>query len=293
MLNVITIFSFKDNVLEIDTIQSQKIRFWTNLYSALKSPVIDKAKRLELLDNVLLHLKEEDYNQLKDLQSLFEQERDLWELNYTASAMTVLRERQILYLFDLIKSIDRKKKDRGGEEKQRICGKCKNLLPESRFVLLGRKNVPDVCKRCDALHTMNKDENVYQEILRTIRRDERKSGALASFAFIIQEKDIQYIVETIWHGHSILSQTTDRHRLRLPRYIASQDWAPWNCILLTETEAKAHLKIQDLRAVYQDHLLKVITGRNNLAHTTFRRLKRVNFEFVESGQWWTEDPQNE
>lgn len=233
-------------------------------------------------------------NKLKDLRELIDRERNLWEMNFSSTDMDTLRDRQLLLLFNFIETIgvDNNRNSVLGTQVKRICGKCKNLLPESRFVLLGRKDIPDICKRCDALHRPNKDENVYREILRSIRRDERKCGALASFAFIIQEQDIQYIVETIWHGHSILSQTTERHRLRLPRFSRSEDWAPWNCICLTETEAKAHLKLRNLTAVYQEHLLKLIASRNNLALTAFRRLQSVNYEFVESGQWWSSPPQS-
>lgn len=250
---------------------------------------MDKLKRLELIDKVLTSLEEEEgnYNRLKDLQGLFERERNLWEINFSSSDLDTLRDRQLLLLFDLIQTIGKDEKSTSpGRDLQRICGKCKKLLPTDRFVLLGRKDIPDICQPCSALHQSSGYANVYREILRAIRRDERRSGALASFAFIIQAQDVQYIVETIWHGHSILSQTTDRHRLRLPRWMPSEDWSPWNCICLTENEAKTHLKLRDFKAVYQDHLLKLITSRNNLALTAFERLREINYEFVESGQWW-------
>lgn len=281
-----------DTILEIDTLTSQKIRFLTDYYNALKSPPKDKSSRLTLLDQVLETITNESCEKLKDLRELIERERNLWEMNFNSTDMDTLRDRQLLLLFDFIETIGVENKNNSmvTKEIKRICTKCTNLLPETKFVLLGRKDIPDICTRCDSLHRPNKDASVYREILRSIRRDERKSGALASFAFIIQEQDIQYIVETIWHGHSILSQTTDRHRLRLPRYIKSEDWAPWNCICLTETEAKTHLKLLDLSTVYQDHMLKLIASRNNLSLTAFRRLQSVNFEFVESGQWWSTPP---
>lgn len=51
-------------------------------------------------------------------------------------------------------------------------------------------------------------------MLRSIRRDERKRGALLSYAFIVQEEDIKELIENIWHGHSILSQCPIRKELR-------------------------------------------------------------------------------
>lgn len=58
------------------------------------------------------------------------------------------------------------------------------------------------------------DATLYRSILRAVQRDERKRGALASFAFIVQEDDIREIVEIIWHGHSILSQCDTQKEIR-------------------------------------------------------------------------------
>lgn len=267
--------------------------------------MVNKQVRLKLLDKVLEDLEKEElenYANKNELKGLFEREQQLWEMTFNSKDMDKLRDRQLQFLYDLIQCISSSSskaaadgmqnsnvKKQNRNDIKRICGKCKSLLDESRLVLLGRKDIPDICRRCDSLHKLNKDENVYREILRGIRRDERRSGALASFAFIIQEQDVQYLVETVWHGHSILSQTTDRQRLRLPRFIQSEDWAPWNCILLSETEAKTHQRLRDFSEVYQEHLLKIIQSRNSLALTAFRRLRAVGEEFVESGQWWSAD----
>lgn len=63
------------------------------------------------------------------------------------------------------------------------------------------------------------DVTLYRAILRVIQRDERKRGALASFAFIVQEEDIREIVELIWHGHSILSQCDTRKEIRYESFV--------------------------------------------------------------------------
>lgn len=123
-------------------------------------------------------------------------------------------------------------------------------------------------------------------MLRSIRRDERRRGALSSYAFIIQENDIKYIVENIWHGHSILSQCEVRSDLRLPRFYIREDWAPWNCVLLTENEARMHVNIQDIDLVYEENILKDIKGKQELAKAAFKQLRDVDSAFVESGDWW-------
>lgn len=149
-----------------------------------------------------------------------------------------------------------------------------------------RQRSADVCGQCTSLLGSTVDIAVYRSILRAIRRDERKRGSLASYAFIIQENDIKHIVENIWHGHSVISNDTDRADLMLPRWNVAQDWSPWNCICLTEQETRAHLKLQRLDRFYQPSVLKEIQSKHALARSVFGQLREIDQEFTESGDWW-------
>lgn len=73
---------------------------------------------------------------------------------------------------------------------------------------------------------------------------------------------------------------------RLPRWNRGDDWSPWNCICLTEQEARAHSKISILENVYENHLIENIMQKHHLAKLTFKKLFKVDFDFVESGEWW-------
>lgn len=130
------------------------------------------------------------------------------------------------------------------------------------------------------------DIAIYRSILRSIRRDEKKRGALASYAFIIQDNDIKHIVERIWHGHSAISNETNRAELRLVRWDIRSDWSPWNCICLTESEARAHLRIVHLDRYYEASIFKEITNKHALSKHTFKQLRDIDQVFVESGTWW-------
>lgn len=133
-----------------------------------------------------------------------------------------------------------------------------------------------------------------------------RRGSLASYAFVIQEDDIRHILENIWHGHSILSQNEIKTYLRLikilssivphtngsfyllcrlPRLTVGDDWAPWNCICLTETEARAHVKINYMN-VYEKHILDDIHSKNVLARAAFKQLKEVDQGYVASADWF-------
>ena len=60
-----------------------------------------------------------------------------------------------------------------------------------------------------------------------------------------QDSDIRYMVLNFWGSQSVLSGCSELENLRLVRWRPSEEWAPWNCVLLTEREAKVHRKIGD------------------------------------------------
>ena len=62
--------------------------------------------------------------------------------------------------------------------------------------------------------TSSTDLVIYTAILRAIQRNERRKRCNGSFAFIIQVDDIRYLIDKIWHGHSILSKVDDISVLR-------------------------------------------------------------------------------
>ena len=69
----------------------------------------------------------------------------------------------------------------------------------------------------------------------------------------LQDSDIRYMVQNFWGSQSVLSGNGVLANLRLVRWRTSEEWAPWNCILLTEEEAKVHYKIgEDLEEVSDD-----------------------------------------
>lgn len=123
-------------------------------------------------------------------------------------------------------------------------------------------------------------------MLKSIQREERKKGTLSSHAFILQEEDIRFIVDKIWHGHSILSKKSEINNLRLPRWIKSQEWSPWNCVLLTQTESHQHNNIIELSKLYDENTIKEVLNRHALAKTAFKKLQAVEYEFTESGEWY-------
>ena len=60
---------------------------------------------------------------------------------------------------------------------------------------------------------------------------------------------MRYLVENVWNSQSILSAWDDLYDLTLVRWIRTEEWSPWNCILLTKDESTAHEKLDNLSEV--------------------------------------------
>lgn len=200
-----------------------------------------------------------------------------------------LRERQNMFFVEFIKRSSVPSVKVKNAVKIKMCSKCRRGRDSIKsFELDTRQGEASVCRNCTQMgDQQHPDLGVYRNILRSIRRDERKRGALASYAFIIQAEDIRLIVETIFHGHSVISQCNDMQKLRLPRWLKSDDWSPWNCVLLTDKETRYHLNIKgDLKTVYDQHMIKVIESKLFMSRQVFGQLHDFDHEFVESGDWW-------
>lgn len=72
----------------------------------------------------------------------------------------------------------------------------------------------------------------------------------------------------------------------MPRWNKSEEWSPWNCVCLTETETRNHNRVENLEEVY-DHKIRLEVGnRHMLARNVFHNLAAVSVEFTETGKWW-------
>jgi hypothetical protein len=71
----------------------------------------------------------------------------------------------------------------------------------------------------------------------------------------MQAYDLQFLIEQLWHGQSALSGINDRYLLRICRWKKNEPWTPWNCVLLTEEEAVAHLHLDSVDKSYQKSFL--------------------------------------
>ncbi|XP_068157239.1 IQ motif and ubiquitin-like domain-containing protein [Drosophila tropicalis] len=273
---------YKDCKIHLDLLSTQRVRFLTEVYKDLRKP-LKKDDRLQLLRRVLELLMEETcFPKFPELFDLFDREKNLL-LYAKSSDVEILRKRQNILFFDLIKF---QKRGRTEKVPSRMCIVCKKVKSYSDFAIRTRQSHVDTCKSCYYLKMTATENTVYQAILRCIQRDERKRKCATSFAFVLQPDDVRHIIDKIWHGHSAVSKSENLSELRLPRWNKSDDWAPWNCICLTERETRDHYKIEDIEKIYDPKFILHISNCHMLARSLFHTLAAVATEFQETGQWW-------
>uniref|UniRef100_A0A1X7SYK6 Uncharacterized protein n=1 Tax=Amphimedon queenslandica TaxID=400682 RepID=A0A1X7SYK6_AMPQE len=86
--------------------------------------------------------------------------------------------------------------------------------------------------------------------MKTLAKDERLD-ILLTLKATVRESDLRYLIENIWAGQSAVSGEKDLFELILVRWNITEHWSPWNCILLTTDEARAHVKLDDPEKLWE------------------------------------------
>ncbi|CAF0920169.1 unnamed protein product, partial [Brachionus calyciflorus] len=113
-------------------------------------------------------------------------------------------------------------------------------------------------------------------MLARIQHDEQEYSPYSRMCFLLTDRDIQYMFETIWNSQSILSSNEDIYQLHFVRWKKDEEWTPWNTILLTLDEAESHLKLTNLELSYGEQFTKKIKQKHVMARNYFSRLPNVS-----------------
>lgn len=157
-----------------------------------------------------------------------------------------------------------------------LCRSCNRYMSSSRFspsasdVAIGR--CLDCTDRDNAARHRN-DFSRFKIILRRLQADELRLSGEAQMPFLLQVnrwaislswtvpfeeeltrvsrqvEDVRYLVEVVWTSRSVLHGSGDLYDLVLVRWDRWKNWSPWNCILLSKNEAKAHMELEDINKV--------------------------------------------
>ncbi|XP_057324171.1 IQ and ubiquitin-like domain-containing protein [Microplitis mediator] len=281
---------YKGKLIEMVTLRVQRARELKNLYDLLvNESYCSIEKRIEMFIHLKYALSLHNCYPALDLADLIEQKILLLSRGLGSSLVNLDKRISIGFLYFARNSHDCCSKSEPEEELSERTDKDK-LLCRSCMKLMGRKKFNadagvkklSKCISCTWLYHQNVkkiDYDPYSCLLNDIRADEFGKKCFSSLLYVIQEPEMYHLVKNIWHGRSIVSEVDDIYRLRLVRFHVNQEWAPWNCILLTEEESKAHYYITDLSSVYSKQLLYKIYLIHETARSHFQDLIKLEKKF--------------
>ncbi|XP_022113571.2 IQ and ubiquitin-like domain-containing protein [Pieris rapae] len=285
-------------LITMDTVETQKARKLKELYNSFLRDDMETNERIEILVDMKFALQEFRHPLAEEIISLLDRECDLLVRRCDQHQLEYLRRRITASLLQLIKTselnsgVTKCKDIREYREMQNdrlhFCEMCHQVKLYKDFPLNAKISGFLVCTSCswkDVNERSWVDMTPYKFILRAVQRDERKRKCWGSFAFVLQEKDVFFIVEKLWHSHSAISECGDLSELRLCRWHVDEDWSPWNCFLVTVQEMKAHLRLERPEDVYDEELVQKVQNKHKLAKANFEQLMSVNKRFTESGDW--------
>ncbi|XP_066155191.1 IQ motif and ubiquitin-like domain-containing protein isoform X2 [Euwallacea fornicatus] len=283
---------YKQIHIAMDTLEAQKGREYYDLYKRLCGKYLTNKERFEIYSGIKEYLHTHSCTESQEIVSLIERVCELIARGMSSSYLTALQKRiegLVFHHFKLqgcnggVTNHMMKIKREHMTKNLIYCRSCQRLKPVESFTIHARLEKIQTCTTCKWLDKAEEpwiDLSPYKFILRQIRNYETLHHGKSSIAFILQNRDIHFILTVIWHGHSVLSECNDIYQLRLVRWKQDTEWSPWNCILLTLEEAKEHLRVQNLEDVYEKEFIKHIFNKHALARKHFKHLTSYDKHFA-------------
>lgn len=246
---------------------------------------------MDALFELKLSLKNDDCEVAIELNKLIDRALDLLSRGFSNKKIEILQKRiesTMLYhfkqkeCFEVLTADVEKEKRENMSKNLFVCNRCEQMKTLDMFKLDARTQQINICNSCRWLDKTVEpwvDLSPYHFILNQVRKMERLNNSPSSVAYILQDKDIHHLVKQIWHSHSAVSECKDIYNLRMVRWKRDEDWSPWNCILLTLEEGKAHVKIDKLEEVYEEEFINHIFNKHALAKKHFKDLVAVERRF--------------
>lgn len=269
-------------ILELDSLGTQQARCYKVLYDQLQKTNVSAEERIKILQDVKKIVLDRESSLTGELVSLLDREQHIVLRDIKNSNIDSLRDR-IKYIFlEFIKDpgINPEARKYLPENKcQQVqtykCLSCRNILPYNKFSLHSKANTFRKCHNCCWLREIGGPRvnvNPIRHILNAVRREELKQSSYTSVALIMQEQDFYHLIINIWLGHSAIGGSGSLEELRLSRWDFTQSWSPWNCILLTAAELKAHLRFPNPDQIYSSSFVKKIKQRHQMGRIYFSEL---------------------
>ncbi|XP_031550053.1 IQ and ubiquitin-like domain-containing protein [Actinia tenebrosa] len=277
--------AFDGKITEMDTpytIRAQELR---DIYNTLCMKYLTQDERLDVLLTLKHTVKEHDCKLTHEIVELIDREADLLMRGVKENNLEGLRKRISTLFLQYCKTplfnpeaarLIKVPQDPTVLRKNiYFCPSCNRYLPSTEFKLSLTSSVVGRCRKCIKLDNdarLRQDLLQYKNMLRGLRRVEEDFEDGSQIAYLIQEPDLRYLVENIWNSQSALSAHDDLFDLVLVRWNKHEEWSPWNCILLTKEEAKAHSKLDNVTEAYGRMFIGKILHKHLLARNYFSRL---------------------
>lgn len=267
----------KNILIHVKTDQTIRCDELTNLYIALSATNLDIKTRLQVLLHVKFTVSEFSGEISKDIIGLVEREADLMARGREEHSITGLRSRLKHLFLRFIQTIEYNPaiatKNGSAFSVCNGCGEVKKLI---RFYLSVKMIKIDKCGKCIERFQMTTnciDESLYTSFLvYVLAVDSSKLQKGKSEMTFLQESDIKYLVDVIWHRSSIVSSVLTLDALTFTRWKKYEMLSPWNCILMTRDEALLHDQLETFET-YSDEFCSSVESRLLLGKRRFGNSK--------------------
>ena len=274
---------------KMDTPNTIRAKDLKDTYESLEKRYLSREERLDILLQLKLTVKEHDCKLTKDIVELIDREADLLMRGTKEKNLDGLRKRISTLFLQYIKTplfnpevanFIRVPEDPSTLRKNiYYCRGCNNYLPSTDFELTTNARSMGRCRKCKNLDSegrLREDFSKYRSLLYQIREIEEAYNDNSRVVFLMTEADLRYLTENIWAAQSVLSQWEDTYDLTLVRWNRKHEWSPWNCILLTNEEARAHAKLIKPEEAYGATFTQKIRYRHILAKQYFSTLPKLS-----------------
>ncbi|KAJ1522777.1 hypothetical protein ONE63_001933 [Megalurothrips usitatus] len=272
----------KGQVIALDSLGTQRARNFWRLYQNLQKVNVGPEERIQILEDVKKAVLAQENELVSELVSLIDREHHILLRDITHANIESLRDRINYMYLEYIKDPEvnpEVKKHLPENDCLKVemykCLSCQNVLPFYKFSLHTKTNTFRKCHNCSWLREIGGprvDVNPIRHIMNAVRREELKESSYTSVALIMQEQDFYHLIINIWLGHSAIGGSGALEELRLGRWDFTQSWSPWNCILLTAAELKAHLRFSNPDQIYSLSFVKKIKQRHQMGRIYFSEL---------------------
>ncbi|XP_067420081.1 IQ motif and ubiquitin-like domain-containing protein isoform X1 [Emydura macquarii macquarii] len=280
--------AYDGKITEMDTQFTLRARELLEIYRSISMKNLPKDERLDVLLTLKHTVKEHECKLTYEIVELIDREADLMMRGVKECNLEGLRKRICTLFLQYIKT------PTFNPEVARVlkvppdplkfykniyfCRGCKSYLPSTEFSVPANSRIVGRCRRCCKLDNEARRREAflkYKFMLKNLRKSEADYQDDAKIAYVVQQQDLQYIVENIWGCQSALSAWDDLYDLIMVRWDKHCEWSPWNTVLLTKDEAKAHLKLHSLQEAYEMVFIHRIKHKHILAKNYFSQIPEM------------------